>query len=239
MNANANLRSKDGLAAQLLGVEAEWKIKELVQSVKDWQITHGSLLKVVSADEEKAVSTGARARGVPVSLVPTPWPRRLYEEAVGLQKDFNELYARLATNDAMLEQMLAPLVEGDEFTGTLWSIYEEAKRRGITQKLCLGIFRSDYMAEVSNGSQTLRQVEFNTFSCSGGTHANLVSDMHQYLHKTGAYGNAYGPAIMSPVSVPKNSNISGIIQALTTAHKAYCAEVLRKSTVSATPSSSA
>jgi hypothetical protein len=236
-----NPQAEDGLGGEILDVESDGQsVKELVQAVKDWQITHGSLLKVVAGDkEDTAASIGANARGVPVSLMPTPWPRRLYEEAVSLQRDFNELYVRLAVNETMLEQMLAPLVEQDEFTSVLWKIHQEAKRRGISQKLSLGIFRSDYMVEVGGGSQSLRQVEFNTFSCSGATHANVVSNMHHHLHRTGLYGDTLGSFMASPTSVPTNSTVSGIVTALTTAHSAYCAEAPRKSriVISINPSS--
>lgn len=156
------------------------KVRELVEQVKDYQITHGSLIKLVQAelhseDEDEATlessTRGGRARTVPMSLIPSSWPRRLFQEAVRLQQDFNELYLRLAADEDLLGQLLDPLLQNDEFARVLWEIHQEAKRAGFQQSISMGIFRSDYMVhtdELSRGA--LRQVEFNTFSVAGGVH---------------------------------------------------------------------
>src|ERR1700759_3096649 len=98
-----NFAAKDGLAEQLLGLQAQGRVKELVQCVKDWQLTHGSLLKFVPGDENDAYTSGVKASAVPVSLAPSPWPRRLFDDAARMQEHFNELYARLASDEAALE----------------------------------------------------------------------------------------------------------------------------------------
>lgn len=65
----------------------------------------------------------------------------------------------------------------------------------------------------------LKQVEFNTFSCAGASHANKVADMHAYLDRSGAY-----PMIEAPVTaslLPKNSNIETLASCLALAHDTY------------------
>ncbi|KIW01414.1 glutathione synthetase [Verruconis gallopava] len=214
---NANLVSKDRLGDKILGLENGARVEEIVRRVQDWQIIHGSLLKVVPADEDEASSAGAKAHAVPVSLVPSPWSRRCFDRAVALQDGFNELYARLASNEKGLERMLRPLMGKDGFAETLWSIHQEAKTLGIAQKWSLGIFRSDYMAN----SEGIHQVEFNTFACSGATHATRISKMYSYLHKIGMYGDTYGPQSAPPAKLPSNSATTGIVRALLGAHQQY------------------
>jgi hypothetical protein len=39
----------------------------------------------------------------------------------------------------------------------------------------------------TDATPQLKQVEFNTVTCAGGVHANIISDMHRQLVRTGAY----------------------------------------------------
>lgn len=53
------------------------------------------------------------------------------------------------------------------------------------QDVTLGLFRSDYMVQVSRDDSSsrqmlaIKQVEFNTYSIAGGTHANKAAHMHE------------------------------------------------------------
>lgn len=65
----------------------------------------------------------------------------------------------------------------------------------------------------------LKQVEFNTFSCAGASHANRVADMHAYLDRSGAYRMSELP--VGNGTLPKNNNIESLASCLALAHEAY------------------
>lgn len=86
----------------------------------------------------------------------------------------------------------------------------------------------------------LKQVEFNTFSCAGGTHANRVGDMHRYFTRNGQYevgcedcsdddvdddddddNNSDGKSPFQFQNLPENNTIKGITSLLAAAHAEY------------------
>jgi glutathione synthase len=204
---------------------SEKQLESLVENVHDYQLTHGSLLKIVNAE----LADLAFSRPVPASLFPSRFPKKAFEDAVHIQGTFNELYARLATDEGYLSSVLQAQINDDPFTKTLWEIHLEAKSKGPAQPTTLGIFRSDYMVSLgetrapsaSEPQYQIKQVEFNTFSVAGGTHTNLVADMHLHCHRIGAFGDHYGDPTMTPSSIPANETIAGLIQGLVTAHLEY------------------
>lgn len=123
----------------------------------------------------------------PVTLYPTPLPRRSFESAEDVQKIYNELYAKISQDSGgWLTNETIKLANFDsEFTGKLWKLYLEAVKNGITQKLKLGVFRSDYL--VDKRSTDIKQVEFNTVSVSFGGLSTKVGQLHNYLNETGSY----------------------------------------------------
>jgi glutathione synthetase len=189
----------------------EETFQTLIAEVKDWQITHGSLLKLVRTDDEHTVLS----QPVGCTLFPTPFPRDLYQEALSLQRVYNKLYAAVAEDEEWLHEVLRDLIDVDPLANRLWTIYQEVKAEGILQERTLGIFRSDYMlhlAQDSSNKLELKQVEFNTISCAGGVHSHLVSDMHQYLNRTGIYQQHFESALgqastiqLDASSLPRNS----------------------------------
>jgi len=199
---------------------SEDQFENLISAVKDYQITHGSLLKLVKTDEEHTVLV----RPVGSSLYPTQFPRDLFEIALNLQKCFNKLYVKVAEDEEWLKDTLSDLIVNDQLTRILWNIHEEVKKMGYVQPVSLGIFRSDYMVHrPSPGSAALKQVEFNSYTVAGGTHGNIVYNMHRHLFRTGAYRSPHDTS--SPLEIPPipptNETISGIGNALVEAHKLY------------------
>lgn len=197
----------------------------LVSDIKDWQITHGSLLKLVHTDEENSV----QCHPVGTTLFPTLFPKELFDEAHELQRVYNKLYAAVAEDDEWLLEVLKDLIDVDDLASALWDIYQEVKEEGCVQDLTLGIFRSDYMlhANPTESSQRpqLKQVELNTVACAGGVHTNVVSDMHRHLHRTNAYRSNHpassGDVNIGSSSLPPNSTLKALSAGLAAAHKAY------------------
>lgn len=74
-------------------------------------------------------------------------------------------------------------------------------------------------SETAVSASTLKQVEFNTFSCAGATHANKVADMHKYLTRTGTYN--FDRNSFDVNSLPANKNIESLASCLVLAHTTY------------------
>ncbi|KAI0008064.1 glutathione synthase [Xylariaceae sp. FL0662B] len=210
----------------------EEQLERILFELEDYQISHGSLLKTPRSLLEIESPT-AVARPIGVSVVPTPFPSPLFNHALQIQTLFNELYIKVAEDDAWLQAILQELGRTDEFAAKLWSIWERVRDEGEAQLLRCGIFRSDYMLHnddpedervVSNEqvreadrSPQLKQVEFNTYSCAGATHANIVASMHRYLARKGVHQVSH----IRPACLPENSSVRSIVAALETAHQAY------------------
>jgi glutathione synthetase len=198
------------------------QLDTLISDIRDWQLTNGSLLKLVQTEEENAVL----AQPVGITVFPTLFPRQLFHEAISLQKLYNKLYIAVAEDEEWLHSILRDLIELNPLANTLWGIYQEAKQEGYRQNFSLGVFRSDYMLHVnpSNPQQRpqLKQVEFNTISVAGGTHGNKISEMHQHLHRTGSSSSqSQSTPKITCADLPPNNTIKIIAAGLAAAHTAY------------------
>jgi len=154
-------------------------VEHLVSHIKDYQLTHGSLLKLVAFEEPTTVS----ARPVMVSALPTSFPRQLFNEAVDLQRSMCELYMRAAADEPWLYGVMKPLIEHDELLSALWNVHRQVMKASLVQDVICGIFRSDYMVHEGRGSLALKQVEVNTISVAGACHAERVANMHRHLYR--------------------------------------------------------
>lgn len=154
---------------------SESQIDQLATEIRDYQITHGSLLKLVRFEEPTTVP----CRPVSVSLYPTSFPRSLFDEALALQQHFNELYIRASNDHDWLESVLSPVLRDDDFVQSLWRIFKEVQRGAQAQDIVCGIFRSDYM--IHTNPVGLKQVEMNSFSAAGACHADRVARMHRHV----------------------------------------------------------
>ena len=200
--------------------------EELLQihtHVKDYQLTHGSIVKLVQTDSER----GPLARPIGVTMFPTKFPRPLFEQALRIQHLYNELYARVAEDRSWLRSVLEGLIASDPLTKTLWDIHSDIDRVGYAQIISLGIFRSDYMLDATRGTEDfsvdsgseLKQVELNTFSCAGGIHGNIATGMHRYLAASGHYSTEASP--LHSTYIQTNNTLQGIISALALGHSTY------------------
>lgn len=203
------------------------QLEILIAEIKDFQITHGSLLKLVKSDNEHTVL----ASPVGATLFPTLFPVTLFEEACQLQKLYNKLYTAVAEDESWLYNVLGELIDIDPLANRIWTIYQEVKREGFLQNLSLGVFRSDYMLHTCRSATSavqLKQVEFNTIACAGGTHGENISAMHRHLQRTGLYeAHVESPSIsrqsilISRDMLPHNNVVRTISSGLASAHHTY------------------
>lgn len=159
----------------------EKQLLQLVTDIKDYQITHGNLLKLIRFEEPTRVP----AAGTAVSVLPTSFPRRCFDEAWELQKSMNELYIRAASDEEWLYSVLQPLLEHDDFLAALWDVHIKVKEAGVVQNTVCGVFRSDYMLHQPSVAQipSLKQVEMNNLAVAGACHAARVAKMHRHLQQ--------------------------------------------------------
>jgi glutathione synthase len=72
----------------------------------------------------------------PLSVFPSPFPRRLFSLARRLQSTYNILYARIATDVEFLDRVMGA-VEGvgkvDDFVGQLWTGWKNLRDEGMIQ----------------------------------------------------------------------------------------------------------
>lgn len=135
----------------------------------------------------------------PFALFPTPFPKALFERAKRLQYIYNVLYARVASDDAFLDEILSATTavgRVDQFVGSLWRIWKDLRDdrlpqvsahisdpfgpySALSQSLQLGIFRSDYLMHHVGDKLDIKQVEFNTISSSFGALSQRVSGLHK------------------------------------------------------------
>lgn len=194
-------------------------VVNLCSSIKDWQICHGMLLKAM--EHERLYISHTFPIGV--TLMPSPFPARLYQQARDLQPLYNELYMAVSSNPTWLKSVLQGLIETDPLTSLLWSIYEEATALGIASEIGLGVFRSDYMAcKDSNQELSIKQVEMNTIACAGAVHGEKTTKLHRHLQMTGEYDV---DGIRAHFSIPESENSAAIIRAIKEAHDQYTTHI--------------
>lgn len=99
----------------------------LLSLSSDYSLSHGLVLRPTSNSTTSSIHA-------PYSLYPTPFPSHLFHQALSLQTSYNELYAKITTDDQFLERVVGGNVaKVDEFQGKLYEIWKTVKREGINQ----------------------------------------------------------------------------------------------------------
>lgn len=165
----------------------------------------------------------------PVTLYPTDFSRKAFQDANDVQLSYNELYVKIVQEGEFLTEVLDDLSQFDkDFTGRLYSLYKESLKIGVRQDLKLGLFRSDYLVE----DQQIKQVEFNTVSVSFGGLSSKVGELHEFLNKVGNYDpENKGLKFYKDEDLPVSRSIQGLSESLAVANYHYNGEVTNTETV--------
>jgi glutathione synthetase len=139
-------------------------------------------------------------RHVPFTLKPCPFPEAEFKRAYELSSLFNELVDKISKDFEFLNSVYTNL--HDDFHQKLFSIYKKVFKSKDSIKL--GIFRSDYMVDISDG---LKQIELNTISVSFAALSPLVSELHKYLNPS--------------LNLPENKSFEGIVNGIGKAFDLY------------------
>ncbi|KAF9220257.1 glutathione synthase [Gyrodon lividus] len=200
------------------------QLETLTHHATTYALAHGLIYLPPTPAQPSSPSSAIHA---PISLLPAPVPRSLFEKAQRLQSVYNTLYARVATNDDFLDREMGAeegVGKADEFVRKLWNGWKEIRDEGIVQPLHLGLFRSDYLLHAGGGEGTLsvKQVEFNTISSSFGPLSERAAAMHRHLHALTNYHDI--SPHLKPENFPPNNTTSGLAEGLAEAHKVYGAK---------------
>lgn len=181
-----------------------------------WALLHGlSVASGSSSTSHPASSNGCgweQAAPAPVSIRPTPFPRKAFQQAKHLAHSVNVAMRTAANKKEFLLQAVAPAAEHDPFTKRLVDLLVQGTEQDRTnthtwKKNRLGVLRADYM--VDSATQSLLQVEINTIASSFAALATRTTEMHL----------TFNPKDQE--QMPKNEALEGVAEALSTAAMAY------------------
>ena len=149
-------------------------LPDLLGAVKDYQLTHGSLIKLTPhpATKHLPIAYTVLAQPIGVSLIPTLWPEERFHEAWDLQPVLQELYAKVASDPEYLWDVLKDCIAcdrnhewSDQIVFALWKIYEAVRDDtdglGQVQDVELGLCRGDWMLNIEPPSKLREDITSN------------------------------------------------------------------------------
>lgn len=105
----------------------------LLELATDFALGNGLVYRPPTGPNELHPSTTTVVHA-PYSLLPTPFPRHLYDQAKVLQPLYNALYAHVTVDDEFLHQVVGGAVaQVDEFQGKLYDLWKQVTAEGIKQ----------------------------------------------------------------------------------------------------------
>ncbi|ODO07992.1 glutathione synthetase [Cryptococcus amylolentus CBS 6273] len=194
----------------------EHQLAALTTQATTWALSHGFVLLPPSPTTPPTATISA-----PLSLLPTPFPRQLFDLAVSLQPLYNALYARIALDWEFLDRVMGGSVSKvDDFQGELWRGWK-AVRDELVQEKQLGIFRSDYLLHEEEEGLGIKQVEFNTIAASFGALSQKAGELHKYLAKSSKQYYNISSHLSSPENFPQNEPLKHLAAGLAAGWKAF------------------
>ncbi|OLY85293.1 Glutathione synthetase, chloroplastic [Smittium mucronatum] len=155
----------------------------------------------------------------PVTLVPGLFYKECFERAVKLQTAMNLLYHKVSNDSKFLIETFSEVIGGDEFSAKLFDIY---KRSNSKQTISLGINRSDYLLDETQGqSPSIKQVEFNAISVSFSSLTALVGQYHRFLNERTGYEGMISNYQIKTEQLPENTSLTSFSDGLASAFIAY------------------
>ena len=116
----------------------ETQLNALTLNATTYALSHGLLYLPPTTTPPPFPNAAIHA---PLSLIPSPLPRSIFNKALSLQRAYNVLYSRIAMDVAFLDRVMGADVgvgKVDDFVGNLWKGWKECRREGIAQaRSCL------------------------------------------------------------------------------------------------------
>ncbi|XP_015592883.1 glutathione synthetase isoform X1 [Cephus cinctus] len=194
------------------------ELEDIIDKAKDWALMHGVCMR------SKVKFNRDALQFAPFVLIPSSFPRKEFENACSIQIILNRLMHQVAHDYDFLKETLQETIEVDTFTRKLFDIYETVYKEGFTQKISLGLLRSDLMLDTScpkpktcNNHQPYccwKQVEINTIASGFGWLGPAATNLHKFiLQELGV------PEKIK--NLPDNNALQGICTGMIEAWKIY------------------
>eukprot|EP00939_MAST-03C_sp_MAST-3C-sp1_P000435 g435.t1 len=180
---------------------------ELEREAMLWCSQNGVLVRSPDSDY--------KLQHAPVSMLPSPFPRKRFQEALALAQPFNALAHLVSADHAFINESLQATARSDAFTGKLLEIFNTIRQEGSpAQDTSLGALRSDYM--VDTVTKSVRQIELNTVSSSFHALTAKITEMHRYLST-----RPEAPEWLNARNLPRNSAAEGLVRGIAAAWREY------------------
>ncbi|KAI9347015.1 glutathione synthase [Obelidium mucronatum] len=160
-----------------------------------------------------AVLSGLHA---PFALFPSLVPRDCFARATALQPLFNALVAAAAADAAFVADVIGGVAAADAFVRRCFAVYAAARAEGETQRITLGVHRSDYLLHSGGDAIEIQQVELNTIAASFACLSAKTAELHRFLHLRPENASKY-----SSDSLPLNNSLDGLVRGLARAWELY------------------
>ena len=96
----------------------EVQLDHIVNAIQDWSIAHGLAVRPPPSFVPSSLDPNTSlAVTAPVTLFPSPFPRNCHAAALAIQQLYNELYARIASDEAWLAPVVKQYVVRDITNG--------------------------------------------------------------------------------------------------------------------------
>jgi hypothetical protein len=135
------------------------RIEYLTKKATTWALAHSFVLVPPDPDydpydpkyKHAPIPPPTRAQPAPLSLFPTPFPRRLYQQANSLQNMLNALYMRVSLDWEFLDKVIGQSVRHvDEFQGWLYHFWKRNREEVYAVSLFLYTSNLKLIARIVN-----------------------------------------------------------------------------------------
>lgn len=183
----------------------------LVEDALDWSQCFGLVLRTKEHKDRSDICQNA-----PFALLPSPFPRLMFHQAIDIQKEMNLLYFKISWDYGFLLEAHRDVIKSDDFTKKMVQILQQIYKDGIKQRITLLTQRADYMCHVdkNNPKFQLKQIEVNHIAVSMGGLAQKATLLHRrILSKLGKK--------ITKEMVPDNNPILTLANGIFTAWKLF------------------
>ena len=109
------------------------QLDHLTLLATSWALSHSLIYLPPVTLEKPPPLVPESAVHAPISLLPTPIPRQLFEKALALQRAYNILYARVTLDTAFLDEIMGSggVADVDDFSSALWTAWKQLRDEGV------------------------------------------------------------------------------------------------------------
>ncbi|CRL02584.1 CLUMA_CG015836, isoform B [Clunio marinus] len=195
------------------------ELEEIVSKAKDYALMHGICMR------SKANFNPDNLQFAPFVLTPSLYPRKEFEKATKLQIILNKMIHNVAHDVDFLRETLASTIKVDDFTASLFKIYETVLSEGVAQEISLGLVRSDTMLETRKScfSKSTCMPSRSFYCCVAMVEINTIASGFGWLGPASGLLQSY---ILQELGhddkvkyLPENNALAGLCDAMVEAWK--------------------